>query len=180
MTDQQIPVHTSSMTTIQPSMPRLQSAQTLSTVTSPVRHVPCGGHMLQILCSGHYTEPCTKEHCICSVATCSTCLNVICSDMIGLGYKRPFMQFGDSLVAKQHLHGLIGRYLTLVGEGDKSTQVVHLALNQSIHSPEDRVQVGQPYPATNMRSCQEPVWESTAIQHAAALVALQRCKAVAL
>lgn len=70
----------------------------------------------------------------------------------GLDYTSSFMQLDDSLVAKQHLHSLIGRYLTLVGEGDKSTQVVNLALNQSIHSPEDRVQVGQPYPTTNMGS----------------------------
>ena len=54
------------------------------------------------------------------------------------------------LVAKQHLHGFIDRHLLLIGEGDERIQVVNLTLNQSVHCPEDRVQVRKPYPARDI------------------------------
>ncbi len=54
------------------------------------------------------------------------------------------------LVAKQHLHSFIDWHLLLFGEGDKRVQVVNLTLNQSVHCPEDRVQVRKPYPARDI------------------------------
>lgn len=53
---------------------------------------------------------------------------------------------GYLLVSEDDLHSLIGWHTVSIVESHLRGQVVHLALNQSIHRPEDGIQVGDPHP----------------------------------
>lgn len=68
------------------------------------------------------------------------------------------------LVAKQQIHGFIGRHLLLRDQGDQCAHIVHLALNQPVHSPKDWVQIWNPNPATDHALCLAGLHFSTARQ----------------
>ena len=130
-------IHATKMSTIQPSIPRLQH---ICYQTVPMQHILL-------------SDSTNAAHCVIRQYQCNAVCKTRTDDRKPLegnlvGTVKQVVQGRDSLVAEESKHRLIHGLLLPSLQRTQCVQVVHLTHNQTIHRPEDGVDVREPNPAS--------------------------------